>query len=56
MPTIILELTEVKRQNLLAFLKRTSLTGEEAFPFVMLFQEIAQAQAQPKEEIQEPPE
>lgn len=54
MPTIILELMEVERRNLLEFLRRVNLTGEEAAIFLMLTQKIAQAQ--PKEEAKEPPE
>lgn len=49
---LLLELTEVERRNLLAFLKRVSLTGEEAETFLLLKQKISAAQ--PKKEPEQP--
>jgi hypothetical protein len=53
MPTIILELTEDERRNLLEYLRRTNLMGGEAVTFVMLTQKIAQAKPKEVEKLPE---
>lgn len=44
------ELTETDIHNLLVFLKRVQLTGEEAVTFVQLLEKLTQMQNSKKEE------